>query len=79
MSFQTKKLYFKPGEILPCIRALEQKDEVRNVNISRDGLCVGKLLGKNCVLRRKTRGKHLCKGRTIIPSAKMAYVAPVER
>ena len=44
MSFQTKKLWFKPGEFLPCIRAVEQKDEVRNV-ISRDGLCVGKLLG----------------------------------
>ena len=35
--------------------------------------------GENCALRRKTRGKHLCKGRMIIPSAKMAYVASVER
>ena len=35
--------------------------------------------GKNCAVRRKTRGKHLCKGRMIIPSAKMAYVASVER
>ena len=35
--------------------------------------------GENSALRRKTPGKHLCKGRMIIPSAKMAYVASVER
>ena len=35
--------------------------------------------GENCVLRRETPGKHLCKGRMIIPSAKMACVASVER
>ena len=35
--------------------------------------------GENCALGRKTRGKHLCKGRMIIPSAKMAYVASVKR
>ena len=35
--------------------------------------------GENCALRRKTRGKHHCKGRMILPSAKMAYVASVER
>ena len=34
---------------------------------------------ENCALRKKTRGKHLCKVRMIIPSAKMAYVAFVER
>ena len=36
------------------------------------------LWGENCALRRKTPGKHRCKGKMIIPSAKMAYVAPVE-
>ena len=36
------------------------------------------LWGENCALRRKTPGKHLSEGRMIIPSAKMAYVAPVE-
>ena len=35
--------------------------------------------GKNCALRRKTRGKHLCKGRIIILTAKMACVATVEQ
>ena len=29
--------------------------------------------GENCEMRRKTRGKHLCKGRMITPSANMAY------
>ena len=36
-------------------------------------VCVGKLLGG------KTRGKPLCKGTMIIPTAKMACVASVER
>ena len=35
--------------------------------------------GENCAMRRKMQGKHLYKGRMIIPSAKMAYVASVER
>ena len=34
------------------------------------------LWGENCALRRKT--PSLCKGRMIIASAEMAYVAPVE-
>ena len=35
--------------------------------------------GENCALRKKTRGKHLCKGTMIISTAKMASVASVER
>ena len=35
--------------------------------------------GGNCALRRKTRGKHLCKGTMIISTAKMASVSSVER
>ena len=66
---------------MTCIRELEEKHKARNV-ISRSGLCVGKPRGGggggDCALRRKTRGKHLCKGRMIIPTAKMACIASVE-
>ena len=41
--------------ILPCIRALEQKDEVRDV-ISRDGLCVGKPQGGKLCTEKENAG-----------------------
>ena len=53
--FSNQKTIVQTRRILPCTRALEQKDEVRNV-ISRDGLCVGKPLGVKLCTEKENAG-----------------------
>ena len=53
--FSNQNTIVQTRRILPCIRALEQKDEVRNV-ISCDGLCVGKPLGRKLCTEKENAG-----------------------